>query len=47
MNEASEHLLQLVTTFQKLPELLKAEDPGDEWVVFPSSPFGDSIYFLL
>lgn len=46
MNEASKHLLQLETTSQKLPELLKAEDPGDELMVFPSSPAGDSFYFL-
>lgn len=46
MNEAFEYLLQLVTLSQKLPELPKAEDPGDELMVFTSSPFRDSIFFL-
>lgn len=45
MNEGSEHLLQLVTTSQKLPELPEAEDPGDGLMVFPSNPPGDSIFF--
>ena len=45
MKEASEPLLQLVTTSQELPELPQAEDPGDLLVRSLSSPFGD-IFFL-